>query len=295
MLSDRLDISETLVRALIADQFPQWAGLPVRKVVPGGWDNQTFRLGETMSVRLPSAGSYAAQVTKEQRILPMLAPQLSLPIPTPLAMGEASPHYAFPFGIYGWITGEPATTAAVSDMFGFADRLAGFIQSLHRAETAGGPPAGQHNFHRGGDLGIYSAETVAAIAELGDEIDGNVATAIWNEALSSHWERPPVWVHGDIAPGNLLVAGGQLAAVIDFGTAAIGDPACDLVITWTFLDGEARARFRTALPLDAATWQRARGWALWKALITTVDMRRSGSPALDEQRRVLAVILRKTL
>ena len=160
---------------------------------------------------------------------------------------------------------------------------------------ASGPPAGPHNFHRGGDLGIYSAETVAAIAELADEIDGNVATAIWNEALSSHWVRPPVWVHGDIAPGNLLVADGQLVAVIDFGTAAIGDPACDLVIAWNFLHGEARARFRTALPLDDTTWQRARGWALWKALITTVDMRRSGAPALDGQRRILAVILSEKL
>ncbi|WP_037074606.1 aminoglycoside phosphotransferase family protein [Rhizobium sp. PDO1-076] len=294
-MSDRLDISEPLVRALIADQFPQWAALPVRKVVPGGWDNQTFRLGETMSVRLPSAGSYAAQVAKEQQILPVLAPQLSLPIPTALAKGQASSHYPFAFGIYGWITGEPAMAAQIADMTGFADRLAGFIQSLHRAETAGGPPAGPHNFHRGGDLGIYSAETVAAIAELADEIDGNVATAIWNEALSSHWVRPPVWVHGDIAPGNLLVADGQLVAVIDFGTAAIGDPACDLVIAWNFLHGEARARFRTALPLDDTTWQRARGWALWKALITTVDMRRSGAPALDGQRRILAVILSEKL
>lgn len=295
MLSDRLDISEPLVRALIAEQFPQWAALPVRKVVPGGWDNQTFRLGDTMSVRLPSAERYAAQVAKEQQILPLLAPQLSLPIPTALAQGQASARYPFPFGIHGWIAGEPAMTAKIADMNGFADRLAGFIQSLHRAEAAGGQAAGPHNFHRGGDLQIYSAETVAAIAELGDEIDGDVAAAIWNDALSSRWERPPVWIHGDIAPGNLLVADGHIAAVIDFGTAAIGDPACDLVIAWTFLNGEARTRFHAALPLDAATWQRARGWALWKALITTVDLRRRGLSALDEQRRILAAILSETL
>ncbi len=290
-MSDRLDISEPLVRALIAEQFPHWAALPVRKVVPGGWDNQTFRLGETMSVRLPSAQRYAAQGAKEQRILPVLAPQLSLPIPTLLARGQASSRYPFPFGVYSWIAGEPAMTAAIADMSGFADNLAGFLQSLHRAETAGGPPAGPHSFHRGGELNIYSAETVAALAELSDEIDSDGATAIWKEALSSRWARPPVWVHGDIAPGNLLVADGHLAAVIDFGTAAIGDPACDLVIAWTFLDGEARTRFHTALPLDAATWQRARGWALWKALVTTVDMRRNGSPALNDQRRLLTLIL----
>ncbi|WP_237370575.1 aminoglycoside phosphotransferase family protein [Rhizobium sp. SL42] len=294
-MSDRLDISEPLVRALVADQFPQWADLPVRKVAPGGWDNQTFRLGETMSVRLPSAEAYAAQVTKEQPILAVLAPQLSLPIPTVLARGKASSLYPFAFGIHGWITGEPAMTAPIADMNGFADRLSGFIKTLHQADTNGGPAAGQHNFHRGGDLGIYGAETVAAIAELGDEIDGKAATAIWNEAISSRWERPPLWVHGDLAPGNLLVADGQLAAVIDFGTAAIGDPACDLALAWSFLDGEARARFRAALPLDAATWQRARGWVLWKTLITTVEMRRSGSPTLDEQRRILAVILSEPL
>ena len=135
----------------------------------------------------------------------------------------------------------------------------------------GGPPPGDHNFFRGGPLTVYDGETRAAIAALGSEVDAGCATRAWEAALRATWRGTPVWVHGDIASGNLLVRGGRLHAVIDFGCSGVGDPAGDTAIAWTFLSGEARRVFRSLLPFDEATWARGRGWALWKALIVLVD------------------------
>lgn len=265
---DKTAIDAALVRRLVAAQFPQWASLPLRPVMPGGWDNRTFRLGEAMSVRLPSAEGYMAQVEKEQRWLPLLAPHLPLPIPVPLARGEPGEGYPWPWSIYRWLEGEPASSAWIDDMNQFAGDLAGFLTALQTIDTRGGPFAGAHNYWRGGPVATYDAATRRAIAELAGKIDTQTATEIWERALASSWQRAPVWVHGDVASGNLLVKDGRLAAVIDFGSSGTGDPACDLYIAWTFFDREARDVFRAALPLDRETWARGRGWTLWKALIT---------------------------
>jgi aminoglycoside phosphotransferase (APT) family kinase protein len=265
---NRPDTDTDQVHRLIAAQFPQWKDLSIRPVDHGGWDNRTFHLGEAMTVRLPSGPGYVPQVEKEQRWLPVLAPQLPLPIPVPLAMGVPGEGFPFPWSVYGWIDGEQTTVDKVSSLTEYAADLAGFLTALARADATGGPAAGTHNSWRGGPLPVYDGETRKAIADLGDRIDGGLATKIWNEALSSEWDRPSVWVHGDVAYGNLLVRDRKLAAVIDFGSCGVGDPACDLAIAWTFLEGESRARFREALDVDARTWARGRGWTLWKALIT---------------------------
>ncbi|TGQ46672.1 MULTISPECIES: aminoglycoside phosphotransferase family protein [unclassified Mesorhizobium] len=263
-----LSIDSGLVRRLVAAQFPEWAGLPVIPVEPGGWDNRTFRLGDDMSVRLPSAAAYVAQVEKEHRWLPRLAPLLPLPIPVPLAKGAPAQGYSWPWSVYRWLRGTPATADLIADPTRFARSLAGFLVALYRVDATGGPPAGQHNFHRGGQLSVYDAETRAALSALAGRIDTAAAKVLWAAALGSEWQRPPVWVHGDVAWGNLLVEDGKLCGIIDFGSSAVGDPACDLVIAWTGFSGESRQAFRDALPLDEQTWARGRGWALWKALIT---------------------------
>src|SRR5438874_5552849 len=152
-------IDEELVRRLIAEQFPHWAHLPIRPVEPGGWDNRTFRLGDRMSARLPSAAAYALQVEKEHRWLPELAPGLPLPIPMPLAKGAPAEDYPWPWSVYGWLDGEPADPDKITDLTEFARSLAGFLIALYRAEPAGGPPAGRHNFYSGGQLAIYDAQT----------------------------------------------------------------------------------------------------------------------------------------
>jgi aminoglycoside phosphotransferase (APT) family kinase protein len=264
----RIDIDVALVTQLIASQFPQWADLPITPAEPDGWDNRTFRLGADMSVRLPSAARYAAQVQKEHRWLPVLARQLPLPIPVPLAVGVPAEGYPWSWSVYRWLDGTPASTARVDDLSELAVTLAHFLTSLQQIDSSGGPPPGRHNFFRGGPVETYAAETRAAIAEVHDQIPAATATAVWKSALAATWRGKPVWVHGDVAASNLLVRNGRLSAVIDFGSTGVGDPACDVTIAWTLFSGESREAFRAALPVDAATWARGRGWALWKALIT---------------------------
>jgi aminoglycoside phosphotransferase (APT) family kinase protein len=261
-------LDEQLVRRLIAAQFPRWAGLPVTAVVPGGHDNRTFRLGDELSVRLPSGDGYALQVAKEQRWLPVLAPRLPLPIPEPVAHGAPGEGYPHEWSVCRWLEGEPATAAGVADPVALARELAGFLRALAAVDATGGPGPGAHNFHRGGPVTFYEAETLAAVDALGDRIPRAAALSVWKAAVEAEWRGEPVWLHGDVAEGNLLLREGRLAAVIDFGTCGVGDPACDVVIAWTLLRGEAREAFRDALGADAATWARGRGWALWKALIT---------------------------
>jgi aminoglycoside phosphotransferase (APT) family kinase protein len=208
-----------------------------------------------------------AQVEKEQRWLNTLARELPVPIPSPLAMGRPVPEYPWRWSVYGWLEGQPATVARPSSLEEFARDLAEFLRALHRIDAQDGPVAGEHNFHRGGPLAVYDQETREAIAALSGSIDAGAATALWQTALESTWERPRLWIHGDVAPENLLVRDGRLAAVIDFGCCGVGDPACDLTIAWTFFPTRSRDVFRQAMAMDDATWECARGWALWKALV----------------------------
>ncbi|GAB3936146.1 aminoglycoside phosphotransferase family protein [Micromonospora vulcania] len=262
------DIDVELVRRLVAEQFPQWAELPVRPVDVGGWDNRTFHLGETMIARLPSAEGYMFQVAKEQRWLPMLGVRLPLPVPAPVGHGRPGAGYPYPWSVYRWIDGRTARADRIDDLTRFATDLADFLRALRAVDATDGPAAGPHSFWRGGPLAMYDAETRAAIETHRDRLPVDIVAGIWQAGLDATWAGPPVWFHGDVAAGNILVRDGRLTAVIDFGCCGVGDPACDLVIAWTLLHGESRAAFRDAIDVDAATWARGRGWALWKALIS---------------------------
>jgi aminoglycoside phosphotransferase (APT) family kinase protein len=272
-------------RRLIDSQFPQWSELPITRVELDGWDNRSFRLGSELTVRLPSGDWYAQQVEKEQRWLPLLAPQLPLPIPAPVAQGEPDERYPYRWSVYRWLEGEPAASAPLGDPVAFATALAGFLRALEAADATGGPPPGEHNFFRGGPLAYYEGEALDAIERLGDEIPREAVQRTWADAMASEWEREPVWFHGDVAAGNLLLRDGRLAAVIDFGSSGVGDPACDLAIAWTFLAGAARDRFRAERGVDDATWSRGRGWTLWKSLITLVGALEEGDDAAAAARR----------
>ncbi len=278
-------ITPELVSRLVATQFPQWARLPLAPVDLDGHDNTTFRLGDELSVRLPSADAYVPQVDKEQRWLPFLAPHLPLPIPEPVARGVPALGFPRPWSVYRWHSGEPATAERVHDETRFAADLAGFLSALYAIDPTGGPTAGAHSFFRGGPLNVLNADTRQAIATLADELDVEAATTVWEAALATVWKHPPIWVHGDVTNSNLLVQNGRLCAVLDFGCSAVGDPACDLAIAWTYFHGESREAFRRGLDLDEGTWARGRGWALWKALITHAKLVRSGARTEDAARR----------
>jgi aminoglycoside phosphotransferase (APT) family kinase protein len=264
----RIAVGADQVRRLIDQQFPQWAGLPVQPVSDGGWDNWTFHLGAGMLVRLPSASEYALAVEKEHRWLPALAAQLPLPIPAPLAKGAPGTGYPFPWSVYRWLAGEPASIDRIGDPVRFAVDLAGFLTALRSIDPAEGPRPGKHNWFRGGTLRTFDGLAQNALAKLDGHIDISLAREIWASALDARWDGAESWCHGDVAEGNLLLTGGQLAAVIDFGSCGVGDPACDLAIAWTLLTDEGRQAFRTRLSPGEAEWTRGRGWALWKTLAT---------------------------
>ncbi len=288
-----LEITTQTAKALIAEQFPQFAHLHIRPVDHGGNDNRTFRLGEEMSIRLPSAEEYVRQVEKEQKWLPKIAAHLPLPIPEPIAMGMPSVCYPWKWSIYKWLEGESANTLALSDahLEAIAVQLAHFLRAFHQFDADGAPAPGLHNWWRAAHTSIYDVETRSLIETLQDLINVDQARSLWQRAIDSKWEKDPVWVHGDVSSGNILVKDNKLAAVIDFGCMGIGDPACDLTIAWTFFRGKSREVFKANLPLDEETWARARGWAMWKALFEISVLEDKSGAALAKQLQIIDAVI----
>ncbi len=259
-------IDDALVRGLLAEQLPEWVGPPLERVRTPGSDHVLYRLGDELVVRLPRKEGVEEQVDKERQWLPRLAPLLPHAVPVPLAKGEPSASYPFSWSVYGWLDGVSPPDGV--DSRELAIDLAGFVTALQEIDASDGPPAGEQNFGRGEPLALRDERTRAAIAELDGIVDVPGVTAAWENALAAPpWQAPPVWVHGDLTPENLLVHDDRLAAVIDFGCLGVGDPACDLMVAWTVLAGEARTAFHSEVGADDATWARARGWALSTALI----------------------------
>lgn len=287
MHADEVDTDASLVRRLLKGQFPQWAGLPIERVESAGTDNAIYRLGDDMAVRLPRIHWAIEQVNKEHRWLPRLAPLLPLAIPAPLAKGAPGEGYPWDWSVQRWLEGENATVEPVADPRQAATDLAQFIIALQRIDPTNGPPAG-----RGVPLVLRDAAMRAAIAAVGGMLDTDAVTAAWEVALEApEWDRSPVWVHGDLLPGNLLVERGRLSAVIDFGGLGVGDPACDLMIAWSLFSGESREMFRAALGVDDATWARGRGHALSQAIIFIPYYLDTNPTGVRNARRVVDEVL----
>lgn len=267
MHADEQHTDVALVGRLLAAQFPQWADLPIEPVPSAGTDNALYRFGGDMVVRLPRIHWAIDQVDKEVQWLPKLAPHLPLAIPVPLAKGEPGEGYPWNWTVTTWLEGENALFERIADPGLFAAQLAQFIQALQLIDATGGPRSGSHNVSRGVPLADRDASTRSDIASLRGVIDTNLAIAAWDAAVQAPvWPDPPVWIHGDLQSGNLLVVDGQLSAVIDFGCLGVGDPACDLLPAWNLFTAETRTVFRAALGVDDSTWARGRGWALSTAV-----------------------------
>ncbi|MFH8369766.1 aminoglycoside phosphotransferase family protein [Streptomyces sp. NPDC018031] len=248
-----------LARRLVDARFPDWAGLPLRRVEPGGSDHVIFRLGRELSVRLPRHPGAAGQAVKESRWLPRLAPHLPLAVPEPVAVGSPAFGYPWSWAVSRWVDGEPPTVAALGGSARCARDLARFLTALRDCPTRDAPG----DCHVTTGLAERDQATRGAIARLAGVFDARAMTGLWEAALRAPaWHRPPVWFHGDFHTGNLLAAGGRLVAVIDFGELGIGDPSRDLTIAFTLMSADARAVFRARLGVDEATWTRGRGWAL---------------------------------
>jgi aminoglycoside phosphotransferase (APT) family kinase protein len=292
MHADEVETDAALVGRLLAAQFPQWAGLAIEPVISSGTDNAMYRLGDEMAVRMPRIAWAAGQVEKEQRWLPGLARLLPLAIPVPLAQGAPGEGYPWRWSVCRWLEGENATTGRIADAGRAAAELARFVAALRRIDATGGPAPGEHNSFRGVPLAARDAETRAAITSLAGMLDVDAVSTSWDEALRTPaYDRPPVWIHGDIQPGNLLIDGGELSGVIDFGCLGVGDPACDLMIAWTLFRGASRNAFRAALGADDATWARARGWALSVALIALPYYLDTNPQIVEGSRHAIAEVL----
>jgi aminoglycoside phosphotransferase (APT) family kinase protein len=284
-------IDGALVTRLLAEQYPGWAGLPLAPVVSSGTDHVLYRLGADKLVRLPRVARAVGQRAKEHAWLPALA-GLPLAIPFPLAAGLPGGGYPWPWSIYKWLDGEPATAARIGDWRQAATALAGFIQALQAMDATGGPRAGAQNEHRGVALIQRDSLTRSAIHDLGGLLDAAALRARWEVALRAPaWRGPSVWLHGDLHPGNLLVRFGHLGAVIDFGLLGVGDPACDLMVAWTFLPATIRPAFRAASLADDAIWARGRGWALSVSLIALAHYRTSNPALAALSRRTIDAVL----
>lgn len=268
MTVDGAEITAELVRDLLRDQHPDLADRPIR-LGARGWDNQLWRLGDDLAVRLPWATAAAdALLLHEYRWLPLLAPHLPLPVPVPQRLGQPSARFPRPWIVTTWVPGEPADRAPVTRAAEAADALADFLTALHRPAPAGAPTGR----NRGGPLAGHAAgfeQALAAVTELGLIADPDAVRAIWADAVAvPGWTGPALWLHGDLHPANVLTADGTICGVIDFGDLFAGDPAYDLAAAWVLLpDGAADRCFEAYGPvLDPATVRRSRGCAAIRAL-----------------------------
>jgi aminoglycoside phosphotransferase (APT) family kinase protein len=286
-------LNPDLARKLIAKQFPEFSHLPIVDVERQGHDNRTYRLGRNMLIRIPTAKDYALKVPKEQELLPQLAKRLSVNIPTPIKMGRPSADYPYPFSIYKWLSGKSINllTLTEQEKEQFAFDIAKFLKELQGIIDIEGPGPGQHNWWRGDHVSVYDKGTLEQIAELTEIINVRSALALWEGACATKWNKHPLWIHGDLAIGNILMDRGKLSAVIDFGGTAVGDPACDLVIAWTYLSGRARKIFIAEMDMDADTWLRARAWTLWKATFELCQIGDKHSHEAEVQKRIIDEVI----
>lgn len=287
--SAEVEVTPTLVRELLAVQHPDLADLPLR-VVASGWDNVVLRLGHALAVRVPRRAVAATLARHEQRWLPTLAPALPVSVPAPVRVGRPSatdPLYPWPWSIVPWFEGSRVLDVPVPQRTSFATDLADVVVALHTPA----PPDAPHNPVRG----VALRTRTAAVLERLDS--GLVARAdevrvLWTSvAAIEPWSGPPLWLHGDLHPANLLAGQGRdehaptalaLSAVLDFGDVTAGDPATDLATAWLTFDAPGRALFRERVDAgcryDGATWARAQGWALTMA--TSLLANSDDSPAM---------------
>ena len=319
----RIEVPIEVAKSLIQEQFPQYSYLEIRPVSYSGWDNATYHLGDEMLLRIPRGEAYALKVPKEQALLIKLGKQISTQIPKPIAMGKPAKDYPWNWSIYKYLEGDSANTVQLSDsdLKSIAIALAKFLKELHQIDTKDAPLPGLHNYWRGEHVTVYECGALKYFKELRGIIDTDKALKLWEKAAATKWNNPAVWIHGDLAVGNFLIRrceeqrdeavqkntnkmdchveaeasprkdGFYLSAVIDFGGCAVGDPACDLVVAYTFFKDKSREIFKQELGLDEGTWLRAKAWVLWKAGYELTHIEDKSSAKALEQIRIFKEIL----
>ena len=285
MHDDELAIHAALVRRLLAEQLPDLAGRPLREV-GRGTVNAMFRLGDDLAVRLPRTAEWAGDLERERVWLPRLRERISLRVPEPVAEGRPTDEYPLPWAVYQWVDGDQYEDELVDDERGAAEDLARFVRELRAGPVEGGPAAGRR------PLAVLDEVTRVAIVEAGDLLDTAAVLAAWDRALEAPvFAGDAVWIHTDLLRPNLLVQGGRLAAVIDFGAVGVGDPAADVIAAWTVFGAAGRARYREALEVDDATWERSRGYALTQAALIVPYYRETNPAFTASAQRTIGEVL----
>ena len=293
---NEIAIDAALVQGLLADQAPDLATARPERVTAFGTDNAMFRLGTDLVVRLPRLPGAARSVAQEQRWLPVFGPQMPVAVPVVVFAGKPGRSYPFPWSVYRWLPGISLADGSDQPLGKIAVDLARAIQALWAIDPTGGPLAGGENSSRGVDLIERDESVRECIAQVTAEFDPDRLTAIWSDACAAtRWTDPPVWVHGDLMPGNLLTLDGRLAAIIDWGAMAVGDPAVDLMPAWNLFGAEERQTFRTTINANGALWRRGRGWALSQAVIALPYYRERDPEFADLARRTLNACLTDTV
>jgi aminoglycoside phosphotransferase (APT) family kinase protein len=273
MPAAEVEVSADLVRRLLADQHPDLARLPVA-FLANGWDNELYRVGDGLVARLPRRALGAQIIKNEQRWLPELAPRLPLPVPYPERTGEPGHGYPYCWSVVPYLPGVPAAEATSFDPARAAAAVGRFLGALHVPAPACAPA----NPFRGVPLaeraGSFAANLALLTGQAGqDQVDRDAVLRAWDAALAAPgYGGPPVWLHGDLHPANVLVNDGQVSGVIDFGDITSGDPASDLSVVWMLLPLDSQAGFWSAYQaaggrVDDALRGRARGWALNLAIV----------------------------
>ncbi|MHC9046121.1 aminoglycoside phosphotransferase family protein [Microbacterium saperdae] len=271
MVAASEEITASLVHSLVAEQFPEWSELPIRPVEAQGWDNRTFRLGDQMTVRLPSADGYVAGLVREEQTLAILGSRFRVAIPRVVATGAPSAAFNRPWSVREWIEGRTFTAVGTRERETAISGLGDALRELQACDTVGGPSAGSASAYRGCHVSAVGEEIQGRLLLL-DRRRAEGCRALWDAAVATVWTGPPVWVHGDVAPGNMLFdSSGRVTALIDFGQTCVGDPACDLAFGWLSCSPRERDRLHDRLQLPEDAWLRGAAWALWKALISSPE------------------------
>jgi len=267
MHDEEVETDAPVVARLLAAQAPDLAHLPLTRIEAWGTDHAIFRLGDELSVRVPKIGWAAEQGLKESRWLGVLAPHVPVALPVPLLVGEPGFGYPYQWYLSPWLEGVNPAPDGPTDQVQLARDLAAFVLALQAIDATDAPePTGGR---RGGPLAAADEVTRARAEDLRGETDVDGLVAVWDAGLSAvPWDGPPVWVHGDLSDGNLLVRDGRLSGVIDWGGLIAGDPAVELMVAWNLFAGPARAVYREALGfVDDALWLRGRAWAVSAAIL----------------------------
>ncbi len=286
MHADEVATDVALVRRLVAEQFPEWTELPVEALLPWGTDNALYRLGTDKVVRLPRIEWAAGGVARDFEWLPRLAPLLPVAIPVPIARGAPGEGYEWDWGVYPWLEGETPPPDA-DQPAALVGEVAAFVRALRAVDVPDGPEG-----FRAGPLGPREEMVRDALAQLEGVIDTEAAAAAWEKARNVvEWDRPPVWLHGDLLPGNFLLRDGRLTGVIDWGGVGVGDPAAEMLAAWSLFDRAGRDEFRAQLEVDDATWERGRGWALSVGLIALPYYAETNPTLAATARRLIREVL----